>query len=255
MRASLLPNGNLVGTGEASRQSLSQSPVLGRHGNKQRGVREMGEKSQREAGRCTIISDPVTCSGRDTQPCGHPVCFTDQRTQSLLSSSVPLTQTRSTSPHTHTQAHTLPPTHTQPHTPSHTPHTLLTQPHSPTLIRTYSSHTLIHHLHTPHTLHKHIHSSHPHTPSHLHTLTPSHTHTLHTLTRTHPHTLLTCTHTHTYTHTSTEPTGAKTQETWGPRGSAHTPGTWSLWEQPRVPAGVSRWTFHTLGATGTLEAP
>ena len=146
MRASLLPNGNLVGTGEASRQSLSQSPVLGRHGNKQRGAREMGERSQREAGRCTIISDPVTCSGRDTQPCGHPVCFTDQRTQSLLSSSVPLTQTRSTSPHTHTQAHTLPPTHTQAHTlpPEHTAsHTLthssltLTHPHSPT--------------HTPHT--------------------------------------------------------------------------------------------------------
>ena len=183
MRASLLPNGNLVGTGEASRQSLSQSPVLGRHGNKQRGAREMGERSQREAGRCTIISDPVTCSGRDTQPCGHPVCFTDQRTQSLLSSSVPLTQTRSTSPHTHTQAHTLTPTHThrlthsplhtQPHTPSHTSH-------SPALTHTYSSHTLIHHLHTPHTLHKHIHSSHPHTPSHTHTLThssPAHIHT------------------------------------------------------------------------------
>ena len=183
MRASLLPNGNLVGTGEASRQSLSQSPVLGRHGNKQRGAREMGERSQREAGRCTIISDPVTCSGRDTQPCGHPVCFTDQRTQSLLSSSVPLTQTGSTSPHSHTHTHRL--THSPPHTHRLThPHTLLTHsshiPHSSSFTHTYSSHTLIHHLHTPHTLHKHIHSSHPHTPSHTHTLThfsPAHIHT------------------------------------------------------------------------------
>ena len=188
MRASLLPNGHLVVTGKTSRQSLSQGPVLGRHGNKQRGAREMGERSQREAGRCMIISDPVTCSGHDTQPCGHPVCFTDQRTHSLLSSSVPFTQTGSTSPHTDT--------HTASHTLIHSSHT----PHSPTLTHTYSSHTLIHHLHTPHTLHKHIHSSHPHTPSHIHTLTYSHTHTLHTLTHTHPHTPLTCTHTHTHTH-------------------------------------------------------
>ena len=154
----------------------------------------MGERSQREAGRCMIISDPVTCSGHDTQPCGHPVCFTDQRTHSLLSSSVPLTQTGSTSPHTHTHTHTA----------SHTTHTLLTHPHSPTLTHTYSSHTLIHHLHTPHTLHKHIHSSHPHTSSHIHTLTYSHTHTLHTLTHTHPHTLLICTHIHTHTHTQSQ---------------------------------------------------
>ena len=152
----------------------------------------MGERSQREAGRCMIISDPVTCSSHDTQPCGHPVCFTEQRTHSLLSNSVPLTQTGSTSPHTHThththtqiytQAHTLP-THTQPHTASHTTHTLLTHPHSPTLTHTYSSHTLIlaHSSHTPQT----------------HTLfTPTYT-----LTHTHPHTL---THTHfSYPHTHT----------------------------------------------------
>ena len=169
----------------------------------------MGERSQREAGRGTIISDPVTCSGRDTQPCGHPVCFTDQRTQSLLSSSVPLTQTRSTSPHMDTQ----------PHTPSHTPH-------SPSLTHTHP-HILLTHLNT-----SLAHSS--HTPQ-THTLfTPTYT-----LTHTHPHTLLTCTHTHTYTHTTTEPTGAQTQETKGPRGSAHTPGMWSVWEQPRVPTGVS----------------
>ena len=182
MQDSLLPNGHLVGTGEASRQSLSQSPVLGRHGNKQRGAREMGERSQREAGRCTIISDPVTCSGQDTQPCGHPLCFTDQRTHSLLPSSVPLTQTGSTSPHTHTHTHK----HTQAHTLLTHSSLKITHPHSPT-----------HTSHTPHTLHKYIHSSHPQTPSHIHTLTHSHTHTLHTLTHTHPHTLLTCTHTHT----------------------------------------------------------
>ena len=187
MQASLLPNGHLVGTGKTSRQSLSQSPVLDRHGNKQRGAREMGERSQREAGGCMIISDPVTCSGHDNQPCGHPVCFTDQRTHSLLSSSVPLTQAGSTSPHTHTH------THTGSHSLTHPP-TLLT--HS-SLTHIYSSHNLIHHLHTPHTLHKHIHSSYPHTPSYIHTLTHSHTHTLHTLTYTHPYTLLTYTHTHT----------------------------------------------------------
>ena len=142
----------------------------------------MGERTQREAGRYTIISDLVTCSRHDTQPCGDPECLTDHHTQSLLSSPIPLTQADST-----------------------------------------PSYSLIH----------------PQTPSHA----PSHTHTH------------TDTHTHTHTHTSTEPTGAQTQETQGPRGSAHTPGTWSVWEQPRVPIGVSHWTFHTLGATGTLEAP
>ena len=192
MQASLLPNGHLVGTGKTSRQSLSQSPVLGRHGNKQRGAREMGERSQREAGRCMIISDPVTCSGHDTQPCGHPVCFTDQETHSLLSSSVPFTQTGSTSPHTDT--------HTASHSLTH-PHTLLT--HSslthtyPHILLTHINTSFEHSSHTPqtHTLftptytlthtHPHIlthtHSSYPHThtPSrtpHLHTYTHKHTH-------------------------------------------------------------------------------
>ena len=202
MRASLLPNGHLVVTGKTSRQSLSQGPVLGRHGNKQSGAQEMGERSQREAGRCMIISDPVTCSSHDTQPCGHPMCFTDQRTHSLLRSSVPLTQTGSTSPHTHTHTHThrlthSPPPHTQPHTTSHTfPHSSHT-PHSPSLTHTYSSHTLIHHLHTPHTLHKHIHSSHPHTPSHIHTLTHTHSSCPHTHT---PSTHSSPAHIHTHNH-------------------------------------------------------
>ena len=180
MQDSLLHNGHLVGTSEASRQSLSQSPVLGRHGNKQRGARQMGERSQREAGRCTIISDPVTCSGHDTQPCGHPLCFTDQRTHSLLPSSVPLTQTGSTSPHTH--IHRL--THFP---PTHTTHTPITHPHSPTLTHTYFSHS----SHTPqiHTLFTPTNTL-THTHPHTHTLfMPSHTHTLNTL--------LTCTHTHT----------------------------------------------------------
>ena len=90
--------------------------------------------------------------------------------------------------------------------------------------------------------------------SHTHTLTHLHTHTLHTLT--HTHILSHTPHLHTYTHihTHTEPTGAKTQETRGLRGSAHTPGMWGVWEQPRVPAGVSHWNFHTLGATGTLRS-
>ena len=163
----------------------------------------------------------------DTQPCGHPVCFTDQWTHSLLSSPVPVTQTGYTTPYTHMHTHT----HTH-HTPSH----------------------------TPHTLHKHTHSSHPH--SHI-----LFTHT-HSFTYTHPHTFLTYSQTYSsypykhtpshtpylHTHTHTEPTGAQTQETWGPSGSGQTPGTWSVWEQPRVPAEVSRWTFHTLGATGTSRS-
>ena len=199
MQDSLLPNGHLVGTGEASRQSLSQSPVLGRHGNKQRGARQMGDRSQREAGTCTIISDPVTCSGHDTQLYGHPLCFTDQRTHSLLSSSVPFTQTGSTSPHTHThthtQAHTLPaPTHTASHSLTH-PHTLLT--HS-SLTHTYP-HILVTHLNTSFAHSSHTPQTHTlftptytltHTHPHTHTLfMPSHTHTLNPL--------LTCTHTHT----------------------------------------------------------
>ena len=149
----------------------------------------------------------------------------------------------------HTISHATQTCLTHPHSPSHTPHTPSYTTHT---LLTYSTHTHTHSSH-PHT-HKYINSSHTHTPSHTpHTLT--HTHTPHTVTHTHSHTVLTCTHTHTHTNTSTKPTGAQTQETRGPRGSAHTPGTWSMWEQPRVPAGVSRWNLHTLGATGTLEAP
>ena len=196
----------------------------------------MGERSQKEAGRCTIISDPVTCGGRDTQPCGHPVCFTDQRTQSLLSSSVPLTQTRSTSPltHTHTQAHTLPSPHTQTHTPSHTPHTLLT--HSslilthPHILLTHLNTSLAYSSHSPqtNTLHTHI---------QLHTHTPSHTPHLHTYTHiyTHKHrayrsedtgntgTQGQCSHTR-----HVEPVGTAQSSRWGQ--SLDLPHTGSHWD-------------------------
>ena len=243
MRASLLPNGHVVGTRKASRQSLSQSPVLGRHGNKQRGAREMGDRARERhaSARLSLIqlhAAAMTPSSMDT------LCAS--QTSGLTPCSAALFLSHRQAPPPLIQTHTQP--HTASHTLTHSSHT----PHSPTLTHTYSSHTLIYHLHTLHTLHKHIHSSHPHTPSHIHTLTYSHTHTLHTLTHTHPqHTSHLHTYTHTYTHTITEPTGAKTQDTQGPRVSAHTPGTWSMWEQPRVPAELSHWTFHILGATGT----
>ena len=145
--------------------------------------------------------------------------------------------------HKHTHKHTLPP-HTQPHTLLKHSSLTLTHPH---LLLTHLNTSHAHSSHTPQT-HKLFTPMYTLTHTHPHTLT----HTLlHTLTHTHPHALLTCTHTHTNTHTITEPTGAKTQETQGPRGSAHTPGTWSVWEQPRVPAELSHWTFHTLRATGT----
>ena len=120
---------------------------------------------------------------------------------------------------------------------------------APFLSHRWAPHTLTYSSHT----HSHTLLTHPHT----HTLTHSSFSLTHTKTDTHKlhtHTLLTLTYTQ-QTHTSTKPTGAQTQETRGPRGSAHTLGTWSMWEQPRVPAGVSRWNLHTLGATETLEAP
>ena len=81
----------------------------------------MGERTQREAGRYTIISDLVTCSRHDTLPCGHPVCFTDQHTQSLLSSPIPLTQTDSTPSYSliHPQTPSHAPSHTHTHTHKH----------------------------------------------------------------------------------------------------------------------------------------
>ena len=143
----------------------------------------MGERSHREAGRCAILSDLVTCSGMTPSPVGPCVLHRP-------ADSVPAQQPHSC--HTdrlhcplHTRAH--------PHTTSHTHN--ITHPHT---LLTHSTNT-----HTLHTL-THTFSSHTHTPSHTHTLTHSshtHTHTPHTLTNTHPHTLLTFTHTHTHTRT------------------------------------------------------
>jgi len=193
MRASLLPNGHVVGTRKASRQSLSQSPVLGRHGNKQRGAREMGDRARERhaSARLSLIqlhAAAMTPSSMDT------LCAS--QTSGLTPCSAALFLSHRQAPPPLIQTHTQP--HTASHTLTHSSHT----PHSPTLTHTYSSHTLIHHLNTPHTLHKHIHTHiHPHTytPSHTHTHTlfiPSHTHTLNTL--------LICTHTHTHTHTQSQ---------------------------------------------------
>ena len=143
----------------------------------------MGERSHREAGRCAILSDLVTCSGMTPSPVGPCVLHRP-------ADSVPAQQPHSC--HTdrlhcplHTRAH--------PHTTSHThnithPHTLLT--HS---TNTHSSHPHTHilftHTHTltyshPHTLliHSYTYSSYPHKH------TPSHTPYFHTHTHTHAHT-------------------------------------------------------------------
>ena len=113
---------------------------------------------------------------------------------------------------------------------------------APVLSHRQASHTLRHtHTH-PHT--------HPHTHTHTHTHTP-HTHTL---THRHINTPLHTPHSPSHTVIQAQSPQEHRQETQGHRGSAHTPGTWSVWEQPRVPAEVSRWNFLTLGATGTLEA-
>ena len=151
----------------------------------------MGERSQREAGRCKISLIWLHAAAVTPSPVGP--CVLHRPTDT-----VPAQQPRSF----HTDR--LHPPYTHIHTHTH-PHTLLTHPH-----------TLF---------------SHPYT----HTL--SHTHT------------------HARARTQAQSPQEHRQETRGPRGSAHTPGTWSLWEQPRVPAELSCWTFHTMGATGTLEAP
>ena len=111
-----------MGTGEASRQSLSQSPVLGRHGNKQRGAGGWG-RGARERQTGAKLSLIWLHAATMTPALWDPVCFTGQWTQSLFSSPVPLTQTGST-PLKHTHTHT--------HTHIH-PHTLLIHPHTHTL--------------------------------------------------------------------------------------------------------------------------
>ena len=206
-----------MGTDEASRQSLSQSPVLGRPGNKQRGARRWGRGArERQAGaRLSLI-----CSSHDTQPCGT-LCAS--QTKGLSSCSAAPFLSHRPAPHTLTHRHKLLTHSTHRHT-----HTL-THPHTHThKLFTHSTHTLTHtnsshankthsshpHTHTnPHTLlthplahtltHKHTNSSYtPHTTSHI--LTHRHTqapHTLHTHTPSHtPHTPL---QTHIPLHTNT----------------------------------------------------
>ena len=86
-------------------------------------AQRMGERTQREAGRYTIISDLVTCRRQDTQPYGDPECFTDQHTQSLLNSAILLTQTDSTPSysliHPQTPSHALSHRHTHTHVRAH----------------------------------------------------------------------------------------------------------------------------------------
>ena len=176
----LLRNGHLVGdrwgqqaesltepSAEQTQQQAEESPGYG------------GEEAER--GR--QVHDCLWSSYKE-QPwhpaLWDPVCFTDQRTQSLLSGPVPLTETGSTY-----SSHTLTHTHT---------HKLL--------IHSHSTHTHINSSLTPHThTHPHILLSHTQTP---HTcLTITHTHNLIHSSLTHSLSL-----SHTHTHTSTEPTGA-----------------------------------------------
>ena len=142
MRASLLHNGHLVGTGEASRWSLSQSPVLGRPGNKQRGAGGWGRGArERQAGaRLSLIWLHAA-----TQPCGT-LCASQTNRLSLCSAapflshrqaSHTLTHTLIHTPHTLTHPHTNAPLHT-PHSPSNT-HTLS---HTHRCTQTHSSLTL-----------------------------------------------------------------------------------------------------------------
>ena len=136
----------------------------------------MGERSQREAGRCAIISDLVTCSGMTPSPVDF-LCASQTNGLSPCSVAPFLSHRQAIPPLTHTC------THTHTHTHITHPHTLLT--HS---INTHTLHTLTHTFYS-HTL----------TASHTHTLTHSshtHRHTPHTLTNTRPHILLTFTHTH-----------------------------------------------------------
>ena len=142
----------------------------------------MGERSQREAGRCAIISVLVTCSGMTPSPV-DTLCASQSNGLSLSQQPHFCHTDRLYRP-LHTRAHTQTHTHTLTHTHNIThPHTLLTQS-----TNTHSLHTLTHTFY-----------SHTHTPSHTHTLTHSshtHRHIPHALTNTHPHILLTFTHTH-----------------------------------------------------------
>ena len=99
-----------MGTGEASRQSLSQSPVLGRHVNKQRGARGMGERSQREADRCKVSLIWLYAAAMTPSPVGPCVLHRPMDTVPAQQSSSSHTN-RLHPPYTHTHTHTLTLTH------------------------------------------------------------------------------------------------------------------------------------------------
>ena len=83
----------------------------------------MEERAQREAGRCTIISDLVTCSGHEPQPCGT-LCASQAITLSPYSGAPFVSHRQAPHPHTasyhrhpHMHPHTL---HIHTHTETHT---------------------------------------------------------------------------------------------------------------------------------------
>ena len=132
----------------------------------------MGERSQREAGRCAIISDLVTCSGMTPSPVDF-LCASQTNGLSPCSVAPFLSHRQAIPPLTHTCTHTH-------HTPSNTPpilhkHTQSSHPHSHILFTHTHSFTYTH----PHTFltYSQTYSSYPykHTPSQC--SLPSHTHT------------------------------------------------------------------------------
>ena len=78
------------------------------------GGQRMEERAEREAGRCTIISDLVTCSGHDPQPCGT-LCASQVITLSPCSGAPFLSHRQA--PHPHTASY-----HRHPHMHPHTLH-------------------------------------------------------------------------------------------------------------------------------------
>ena len=188
----------------------------------------MGERSQREAGRCAIISDLVTCSGMTPSPVDI-LCASQTNGLTPCSVAPFLSHRQAIPPLTHTCTHT----HTH-HTPSH----------------------------TPHTLHKHTHSSHPHSHilfTHTHSFTYTHPHTFLTYSQTYSsypykHTPSHTPYLHTHTHIQSlqehrhrkhgDPAGVLTHQAHGVCGN-------SPESQLRSVAGASTY-WEPLGL---LEAP
>ena len=133
----------------------------------------MGETSQREAGRCAIISDLVTCSGMTPSPVDI-LCASQTNGLTPCSVAPFLSHRQAIPPLTHTCTHT------------HTSHTLTHSSHTPQT-HTLFTPSLTHSIHTHSQLHIHTPSHIPHIltdilliPLQTHALTyslPSHTHT------------------------------------------------------------------------------